>query len=49
MDKIIDFIILLAAAAVFIFIILEYAVGCGESYIDAEGQRHYYECLHKEL
>lgn len=26
-------------------IVVEWAVGCGESYVDAYGKRHYHECL----
>tara|TARA_R100000808_G_scaffold11654_1_gene29744 strand:- start:5465 stop:5644 length:180 start_codon:yes stop_codon:yes gene_type:complete len=26
-------------------IIVEFLVGCGESYVDAEGVRHWYKCV----
>ena len=33
-------------------VVIEWAAGCGESYVDAAGQRHMYECVylnnHKE-
>jgi hypothetical protein len=35
---------LLIGAALGVFI-LEYAAGCGETYIDANGNRHAHECV----
>jgi hypothetical protein len=28
-----------------VFMALEWAAGCGETYVDSEGVRHQYECL----
>jgi len=32
-------------AAVFAVLLIEWAAGCGESYVDAYGVRHQYECV----
>lgn len=34
-----------AFAALWAMVLLEWMVGCGETYIDAKGERHEYECL----
>lgn len=26
-------------------VMVEWAVGCGESYVDSQGQRHYHQCV----
>ncbi len=31
--------------AVFLLIVLEWLSGCGETYIDANGERHAHECI----
>lgn len=32
--------------AVLVLVVLaEWLAGCGESYVDSDGNRHYYECL----
>lgn len=36
--------VILTAAALLILII-EWMSGCGESYVDAKGVRHHYECI----
>ena len=35
----------LLMAAVALLILAEWFAGCGESYVDSVGKRHYYECL----
>lgn len=35
----------LLLTAFFAVVILEWLAGCGESYVDAQGSRHYYECV----
>lgn len=35
----------LAMIAAMVFAMVEWASGCGESYIDSKGQRHSYECF----
>ena len=37
--------LVLIVGASFGILLLEWAAGCGESYIDAYGQRHMYECV----
>jgi hypothetical protein len=32
-------------AAIALLILAEWLAGCGESYVDSDGKRHYYECL----
>ena len=34
-----------ACAVVFAVVVLDWMVGCGETYIDAKGERHEHECL----
>lgn len=47
--KLKEFLIGLLASLLFAVIALtilaEWLVGCGESYVDSDGKRHYYECL----
>lgn len=49
MRKVLSFIgsvIFMAVFAGFLTIlIMEWMAGCGESYVDANGERHQYECL----
>ena len=49
MRKVLSFIgsaILMVVFAGFLTVlIMEWMAGCGESYIDANGERHQYECL----
>ena len=35
----------IAVSLVFALVIIEWLAGCGESYVDAQGERHYYECV----
>ena len=37
--------LVLIVGAGFGILLLEWAAGCGESYVDAYGQRHEYECV----
>ena len=37
--------LVLIVGASFGILLLEWAAGCGESYIDAYGHRHAYECV----
>lgn len=39
-----DLIILIAVSALFAIILVEWVVGCGETYTDAAGVRHQNEC-----
>jgi hypothetical protein len=32
-------------AVIALVILAEWLAGCGESYVDSDGKRHYYECL----
>lgn len=32
-------------SAFFAGVIIEWLAGCGETYVDAQGERHYYECV----
>lgn len=32
-------------AAIALLILAEWLAGCGESYLDSDGKRHYYQCL----
>jgi hypothetical protein len=34
-----------ASVALVALLILEYLVGCGETYVDAKGVRHQHECV----
>ena len=34
-----------AACALFVIIAVEWIAGCGETYVDAKGERHQYECV----
>lgn len=34
-----------AMSLVFAVVFIEWMAGCGETYIDAKGQRHQYECV----
>jgi hypothetical protein len=45
LDWLFDLIILAMVAGLLAVVILEWAAGCGETYVDAEGQVHQYECL----
>ncbi len=36
---------MVAFAGFLAIVIMEWMAGCGESYVDANGQRHQYECL----
>ena len=40
-----DLVASLLMAAVALLILAEWMAGCGESYVDSVGKRHYYECL----
>lgn len=31
--------------SLFFMVLIEYISGCGESYVDAWGKRHFYECV----
>ena len=42
-------IISLAVLGVFTLLILEWATGCGESYIDSKGRVHLNECMHRTI
>ena len=35
----------LLMAVIALLILAEWMAGCGESYVDSVGKRHYYECL----
>lgn len=35
----------LIAGAMLAVVLIEWAAGCGETYVDAYGQRHAYECV----
>ena len=35
----------LCMVATFTLIVAEWAAGCGETYVDAYGKRHAYECM----
>lgn len=37
--------VMTACAVGFAVVVLEWMAGCGETYIDAKGERHEYECL----
>lgn len=40
-----DIAVIAVFAGVLLILIVEWAAGCGESYIDAKGMRHQYECV----
>jgi hypothetical protein len=41
----IDLLLLLFCGALGAALLIEWFAGCGETYIDANGQRHAYECF----
>lgn len=45
MKRLIEFLLLCVMAGFFALMFLEWFVGCGETYIDANGKRHANECL----
>lgn len=45
MRYILEFIVALVIAMVFLLVLTEWAAGCGESYIGADGVRHQYKCV----
>jgi hypothetical protein len=42
---ILDISVMLLVSSLILFVVLEWAVGCGETYVDANGVTHKYECL----
>lgn len=48
-QRVLQWVINTVAAVVFAagltVLLLEFIVGCGETYLDAQGERHRYECL----
>lgn len=45
LKKLCEFIIVLVFGGLLGLLILEWMAGCGETYVDAKGVRHQYECL----
>jgi len=45
MKLIINIIVVAAVCGLFTVALIEWAVGCGEAYIDTEGVAHPYECV----
>lgn len=49
MRKVLSFIgsvmLMIAFAGFLTVLIMEWMAGCGETYVDANGERHQYECL----
>lgn len=45
MKRLMEFVLMCFMAALFAILIMEWFVGCGETYIDANGKRHAHECL----
>jgi len=43
--KLLEALIVLLFSAFFAFMLIEWMAGCGETYIDANGVRHQYECV----
>ena len=41
----IELLIMAACAVLFAVILVEWAAGCGETYIDARGETHAYQCV----
>jgi len=44
LEVLIAFVFMLITAGLFALLMIEWATGCGETYVDAQGQRHQYEC-----
>lgn len=45
MKNILEFVLSLAVAALLFVVLIEWAAGCGETYVDAAGARHQYKCV----
>lgn len=45
MKRVAEWLLSVAAATAIGLLMLEWVVGCGETYIDAKGERHEYSCL----
>jgi len=45
LTKLLEALIVLLFSAFFAFMLIEWMAGCGETYIDANGVRHQYECV----
>jgi len=45
LTKIVEAILLLLFSAFVAVLFIEWLAGCGETYIDAKGVRHQYECV----
>lgn len=45
MEAVITGLVVLIAGAMLAVVLIEWAAGCGETYVDAYGQRHAYECV----
>jgi hypothetical protein len=45
LTKIVEALLMLLIAVFFAVMLTEWLAGCGESYIDAKGVRHQYECV----
>jgi len=43
--KLLEALLVLLFSAFFTFMLIEWMAGCGETYIDANGVRHQYECV----
>jgi hypothetical protein len=46
LEVLIAFVFMLITAGLFALLMIEWAAGCGESYVDSKGQRHLYECVY---
>jgi len=42
---ILDISVAILVSGLIVFVVLEWAAGCGETYVDADGVTHQYECL----
>jgi len=45
LTKLLEALLVLLFTAFFAFMLIEWMAGCGETYIDANGVRHQYECV----
>jgi len=43
-EVLVAFVAMVIVSGLFALMMIEWAVGCGETYVDAQGQRHQYEC-----
>ena len=45
MRRLAEWLMVIGFAALMSLLIIEWLVGCGETYVDAKGERHAYECV----